>query len=80
MNWYMPPDQQHPGQSIGVIGLAVIIGLAAVFGTVSWFSNRTIDQSREIARQAREISQLSSGICPAVEAGEQRPAVHGGQS
>lgn len=69
MRWYMPPDQQHAGQAIGIIGLAVIIGVATVLGAISWASNRDRDQRQQIARQAHEIARLSK-VCPPAEAGE----------
>lgn len=63
MNSYPPPDPQHPGQAIGVIGLMVILGIVIVAAIVLRFNELDRDQKREIAR-------LSS-TCPAVEAGQQ---------
>lgn len=64
MNWYMPPDRSHPGRAIGIIGLAVAVGVAF------FISDRDLDQRREIAQLASEIARLSE-TCPAAEAGEQ---------
>ena len=60
--WYQPPDPNHPGQVIGVMGVIVVIGVASVIGFISWLSN----QNRE---QKIEINRLST-MCADSQAGE----------